>query len=306
MKFANGVADLIGNTPLMAVPYLNQNGATVLAKLECFNPGGSSKDRVALMMLTTAEEQGLLTPGTVIVESTSGNTGVGLAALAAARGYRVILTMPENMSDERKRLLAAYGAELVLTPAAEGVAGATRKAQEIAAALPHVFLPKQFENPANPAAHYATTGPEIWRDTDGAVDIFVAGVGTGGTLSGTGQYLKEQKEAVQIVAVEPATSAVLSGKPAGAHGLQGIGAGYVPATLDTSVYDEVMPITDEDAYAAARALAKNAGLLTGITSGAALHAAAVLAARPENAGKVIVALLPDTGERYLSTPLYNV
>ena len=305
MNIARNVADLVGNTPLMVIPYLSQNGTTVLAKLECFNPGGSSKDRVALSMLNLAEEQGVLTPDTVIVESTSGNTGVGLASLAAARGYRVILTMPENMSDERKRLLAAYGAELVLTPAAEGVAGATRKAQEIAQTLPRVFLPKQFENPANPRAHYTTTGPEIWRDTDGQVDIFVAGVGTGGTLSGTGKYLKEQNPSVQVVAIEPATSAVLSGKSAGAHGLQGIGAGFVPATLDTDIYDEVMPVTDDEAYAAARALAQNAGLLVGITSGAALHAAAVLASRPENADKVIVALLPDTGERYLSTPLFN-
>ncbi len=303
MKVAHSVADLVGNTPLMTISYLN--GATVLAKLECFNPGGSSKDRVALSMLNEAQAQGLLTPDTVIVESTSGNTGVGLAAMAAARGYRVILTMPENMSDERKRLLAAYGAELVLTPAKDGVVGATAKAREIAASLPHVFLPKQFENPANPSAHYATTGPEIWRDTDGNVDILVAGVGTGGTLTGTGRYLKEQNPAVQVVAVEPATSAVLSGKPAGAHGLQGIGAGFVPQTLDTAVYDDVFAVTDEEAYAAARLLARRAGVLVGITSGAALHAAAVLAARPENAGKVIVALLPDTGERYLSTPLFS-
>ncbi len=303
MNIAHGIADLVGNTPLMTLSHIN--GATVLAKLECFNPGGSSKDRVALSMLNEAEAQGLLTPDTVIVESTSGNTGVGLAAMAAARGYRVILTMPENMSDERKRLLAAYGAELVLTPAKDGVAGATAKAQEIAATHPHTFLPKQFENPANPLAHYTTTGPEIWRDTDGKVDIFIAGVGTGGTLSGTGRYLKEQNPAVQVIAVEPASSAVLSGKTAGAHGLQGIGAGFIPTTLDTTVYDEVFPVTEEDAYAAARLLVQREGLLTGITSGAALHAAAVLAARPENAGKVIVALLPDTGERYLSTPLFS-
>ena len=304
MNIAQSVAELVGNTPLIKLHHFGET-ATILAKLERTNPGGSSKDRVALTMIEQAEQQGLLHPDSVIVESTSGNTGVGLAAIAAARGYRVILTMPENMSDERKRLLAAYGAELVLTPAEEGVAGATRKAQEIARSLPSVFLPKQFENPANPAAHYTTTGPEIWRDTDGHVDIFVAGVGTGGTLSGTGAYLKEQDPSVQVVAVEPATSAVLSGKPAGKHGLQGIGAGFVPNTLDTSVYDEVIPVTDEEAYAAARLLAQREGLLVGITSGAALHAAAVLAARPENAGKVIVALLPDTGERYLSTPLFN-
>lgn len=305
MNVAQGFAELVGHTPLVKLAYWDEYGAAVLAKLECFNPGGSSKDRVALAMIEQAEQQGLLRAGAVIVESTSGNTGVGLAAVAASRGYRVILTMPENMSEERKRLLAAYGAELVLTPAEEGVAGATRKAQEIAASLPDSFLPKQFENPANPFAHYSTTGPEIWEDTDGQVDIFVAGVGTGGTLSGTGAYLKSRNPAIRVVAVEPAGSAVLSGKPAGAHGLQGIGAGFIPDTLDTGIYDEIIAVTEQEAYAAARLLARREGLLTGITSGAALHAAAVLAKRPENRGKTIVALLPDTGERYLSTPLFT-
>jgi cysteine synthase A len=256
-------------------------------------------------MITAAEQEGKLTPDTVIVEPTSGNTGIGLAAVAATRGYRVILTMPETMSEERRRLLKAYGAELILTDGALGMNGAIAKAQEIAATLPRSFIPGQFENPANPAAHYATTGPEIWADTDGTVDIFVAGAGTGGTVSGVGRYLKEQNPAVKIVAVEPAASAVLSGKPAGKHGLQGIGAGFVPDTLDAAVIDEVIPVTEADAYETGKTLARREGILTGITAGAAVWAAIELAKRPENQGKTIVALLPDTGDRYLSTPLFE-
>lgn len=307
MKVYKKITDLIGNTPLLDVSdFLKEPlPATILAKLEYFNPAGSVKDRVAAAMVDDAEQKGLLKAGATIIEPTSGNTGIGLAAVAAARGYRVILTMPETMSVERRKLLAAYGAEIVLTEGAKGMTGAIEKAEELAKEIEGSFIPGQFVNPANPAAHFATTGPEIYRDTDGKVDIFVAGAGTGGTVSGTGNYLKSQNPHIKVVAVEPAASAVLSGGKAGAHGLQGIGAGFVPQVLDTSVYDEVMPVTDEAAYEAGRALARNCGVLVGITSGAALWAAAQLAKRPENKGKVIVALLPDTGERYLSTPMFE-
>lgn len=307
MKIASDISALIGHTPLA---YLSRYSASqglespIVAKLEYFNPAGSVKDRVAKSMLDTAEQEGKLSPGAVIIEPTSGNTGIGLAALAAARGYRVILTMPETMSLERRNLLKAYGAEIVLTPGDKGMAGAIEKANELAAATQGSFVPGQFENPANPAAHIASTGPEIWHDTYGQVDIFVAGVGTGGTLTGVGRYLKQQNPHIKVVAVEPATSAVLSGGKAGPHGLQGIGAGFVPDTLDTSVYDEVIPVTDEDAYAAGRDIARKEGYLVGITSGAAAWAAVQLARRPENKGKMIVALMPDTGERYLSTPMF--
>ena len=307
MNIHESVTDLIGRTPLLRLNnWAAAQGlsADVLAKLECMNPAGSAKDRVGLSMILDAEERGLLKPGATIIEPTSGNTGIGLASAAAARGYRVMLTMPDSMSAERIALLKAYGAEVVLTPGAEGMAGAIAKAKELAQSLSGSFLPGQFENGANPLAHYRTTGPEIWRDTDGHVDIFVAGAGTGGTVSGTGRYLKEQNPAVKIVAVEPASSPLLTEGHAGPHGLQGIGANFVPANLDLSLVDEIIPVTEEDAYAAGRALVRTEGLLCGITSGAALHAAAVLAKRPENAGKVIVALLPDTGERYLSTPLF--
>ena len=279
--------------------------ATVLAKLECFNPAGSAKDRVALSMILDAEEKGLLTEGGTILEPTSGNTGIGLAAVGVSRGYRVILTMPDTMSIERRRLLAAYGAEVILTEGSQGMAGAIAKAKELADTIPKSFVAGQFDNPANPSAHYATTGPEIWADTEGKVDIFVAGVGTGGTLSGIGRYLKEKNSAVRIVAVEPAGSPLLNGGKAGPHGLQGIGANFIPENLDRDIYDEVLPVTEEEAYAAARALVRYEGYLVGITAGAALHAATLLAKRPENKGKVIVALLPDTGERYLSTPLFS-
>ncbi len=308
MNIANGFTDLIGNTPLLRLHRLEQDEnavGTVLAKLEYFNPAGSSKDRVAKAMLDAAEANGDIKTGATIIEPTSGNTGLGLAAVAASRGYRVILTMPDTMSEERRRLLRAYGAELILTDGAEGMNGAIRKAEALANEIPNSFLPRQFENPHNPDAHFRTTGPEIWRDTDGKVDIFVAGVGTGGTLSGVGNYLKSQNPAVRIVAVEPASSPVLSGGNAGAHGLQGIGAGFVPHTLDTDIYDEVIPVTEQDAYRYGRVLATREGILCGITSGAALCAAFNLARRPENEGKTIVVLLPDTGERYLSTPLFN-
>ncbi len=278
--------------------------ADILAKLEYLNPAGSVKDRVALAMINDAEKRGVLKEGSVIVEPTSGNTGIGLASVAAARGYKVILTMPETMSVERRLLLKAYGAELVLTPGAAGMPGAIQRAQELAETTPGAFIPGQFENPANPAAHEATTGPEIWDDTDGKVDIFVAGVGTGGTLSGVGKYLKQKNPAVKIVAVEPADSPVLSGGTAGPHGLQGIGAGFVPATLDTKIYDEIITVTTEEAYACGRLTAKNEGFLVGISSGAALYAAVQLAKRAENKGKQIVVLLPDNGERYLSTGMY--
>lgn len=308
MNVHRSVSELIGDTPLVELVNFERDrglGATVLGKVESFNPAGSVKDRIARAMLEAAEAAGRLDADTVIIEPTSGNTGIGLAALAAARGNRVIIVMPDTMSIERRNLMRAYGAELVLTPGAEGMAGAIARADELAAATPNSFIPSQFTNPANPAVHRATTGPEIWRDTDGAVDILVAGVGTGGTLSGAGAYLKEQNPGIQVVAVEPATSPVLSEGRAGAHKIQGIGAGFVPETLDTGVYDEVMPITDEEAFQAGRDLAAHDGLLVGISSGAAAAAAAKLAQRPENAGKLIVAILPDTGERYLTTAMFD-
>lgn len=301
------ITDLIGGTPLLELTNYekaNELNAKIYAKLEYFNPAGSVKDRIAKAMLDDAEEKGLLKPGAVIIEPTSGNTGIGLASVAASRGYKVILTMPETMSVERRNLLKAYGAELVLTEGAKGMAGAIAKAKELAEQTPNSYIPSQFTNPANPAVHLKTTGPEIWADTDGKVDIFVAGVGTGGTLSGVGAYLKSQNPNVKVVAVEPATSPVLSGGKAGPHKIQGIGAGFVPDTLNTDIYDEILPVQNEDAFATGRALARSEGVLVGISSGAAVFAAAQLAKRPENAGKVIVALLPDTGERYLSTPMF--
>lgn len=308
MNIYRSVSHLVGHTPLLQPMRYAQKlalPATVLVKLEYFNPAGSVKDRVALQMIETAEKEGKLLPGGTIVEPTSGNTGIGLAAMGIARGYKVILTMPESMSVERRQLLAAYGAELVLTPAKEGMNGAVKRAEELAARTPNSFLAGQFNNPANPSAHYRSTGPEIWHDTDGQVDIFVAGVGTGGTVSGVGRYLKEKNPAVKIVAVEPAASPLLSGGTAGGHGLQGIGANFVPENFDRGVVDEVIPVWEKDAYAATRLLAGTEGILVGISSGAALHAAGELARRPENAGKTIVALLPDTGDRYLSTPLFQ-
>lgn len=307
MAIYESMPELIGNTPLLHLGGYEQRhglGARLLGKVEFFNPAGSVKDRVAREMLDAAERAGKIGPGAVIIEPTSGNTGIGLAAIAATRGMRAIIVMPDSMSVERQRLMKAYGAEVVLTPGAKGMAGAIERAEELAAETPGSFIPSQFSNPDNPAAHYKTTGPEIWRDTEGAVDILVAGVGTGGTITGTGRYLKERNPAVRVVAVEPATSAVLSGGAAGPHGLQGIGAGFIPEALDTSVYDEVLPIADEEAFAAGRELAAKDGLLVGITSGAAVAAAAKLAARPENAGKTIVAILPDTGERYLTTAMF--
>lgn len=308
MKIARDVTDLIGATPLLLLSRLASAydlKATLLAKLEGMNPAGSAKDRVGAAMIAAAEAAGDLREGATIIEPTSGNTGIGLAAVAAVKGYPVILTMPDTMSEERRRLLRAYGAELVLTDGKLGMAGAIAKAQELAASIPNSFIPSQFENPANAQAHYTTTGPEIWIDTDGDVDAFVAGIGTGGTITGVGRYLKEQKPSVQIVGVEPAGSPVLSGGAAGSHGLQGIGAGFVPAVLDTSVVDEVLTATEEEAYAAARVLAQREGVLVGISSGAALSAAVRFAARPENAGKTVVVLLPDVGDRYLSTPLFE-
>ena len=300
-------ADLIGNTPLYAAEKFAENvdaaNATILAKLEYFNPAGSVKDRIANAMINEAEASGALKPGATIIEPTSGNTGIGLAAVAAARGYHIILTMPETMSIERRNMLKAYGAELVLTEGAEGMSGAIAKADELAKETPNSFIPGQFVNPANPAAHYATTGPEIWNQTDGKVDIFVAGVGTGGTITGTGKFLKDQNPNVKVVAVEPDTSPVLSTGKGGAHKIQGIGAGFVPDVLDTKVYDEIIRVKNEDAFDTARTFTHSEGLFIGISSGAALWAAAELAKRPENAGKTIVALLPDTGDRYLSTPL---
>ncbi|MBE6553889.1 MAG: cysteine synthase A [Ruminococcaceae bacterium] len=302
------IAELIGRTPLIEPERYNRRYCQfgrVLCKTESFNPAGSAKDRVALQMLNDAEARGLLAPGSTVIEPTSGNTGIGLAALAAARGYRLILTMPDTMSVERRQLLAAYGAEIVLTPGAEGMQGAVAKAERLAGEIEGSFIPSQFDNPANPDAHYRTTGPEIWADTDGAVDLFVAGVGTGGTLSGVGRYLKEQKPDCRIVAVEPASSPLLSKGYAGAHGLQGIGANFVPANFDRTVCDAIITVTEEEAYTAARRLARLEGFLCGITSGAALHAATVLANRAENKDRVIVVLLPDTGDRYLTTPLFN-
>lgn len=307
MRLYRKITDLIGGTPLLELTNYekaNELNAKIYAKLEYFNPAGSVKDRIAKAMLDDAEEKGLLKPGAVIIEPTSGNTGIGLASVAASRGYKVILTMPETMSVERRNLLKAYGAELVLTEGAKGMPGAIAKAKELAEQTPNSYIPSQFTNPANPAVHLKTTGPEIWADTDGKVDIFVAGVGTGGTLSGVGAYLKSQNPNVKVVAVEPATSPVLSGGKAGPHKIQGIGAGFVPDTLNTDIYDEILPVQNEDAVATGRALARSEGVLVGISSGAAVFAAAQLAKRPENAGKVIVALLPDTGERYLSTPMF--
>lgn len=308
MKIYKKATELIGNTPLLELGnYEKAHGleATILAKLEYLNPAGSVKDRIARAMLDDAERRGLLKPGSVIIEPTSGNTGIGLAAVAATRGYRIILTMPETMSVERRSLLRAYGAELVLTEGAKGMKGVIAKARELAAQTENSFIPGQFTNPANPRAHRETTGPEIWRDTDGKVDIFVAGVGTGGTVTGVGEYLKEQNPAVRIVAVEPAGSPVLSGGASGPHKIQGIGAGFVPDTLNRAVLDEIFPVENEDAFVAGRELARREGVLAGISSGAALHAATVLAKRPENRGKMIVVLLPDTGDRYLSTPLFS-
>ncbi len=302
------ITELVGRTPLFCPKALlnkEEISATVLCKLECFNPAGSAKDRVAAAMIEKAEADGILGEGSVIVEPTSGNTGIGLAAVAASRGYRVILTMPETMSVERRHLLAMYGAEIVLTPGSEGMSGSIAKAEAIAASLPGAWIPSQFENPANPEAHFRTTGPEIWEDTDGDVDLFVAGVGTGGTLSGVGRYLKSKNPKVKVVAVEPAASPLLSGGSAGPHGLQGIGANFVPANYDATVADEIFPVTEEEAFAAGRALAKTEGILCGISSGAALHAALTLAKRPEYAGKTIVCLLTDTGDRYLSTRYFE-
>ena len=301
------IDQLIGKTPLLELTHLEKElglEAKILAKLEYFNPAGSVKDRVALAMIDDAEQKGLLKKDSVIIEPTSGNTGIGLSSVAAARGYRIIIVMPDTMSVERRVLMKAYGAELVLTDGALGMTGAIKKAEELAAAIPNSFIPSQFENPANPQAHYMTTGPEILEDTDGQVDLFVAGVGTGGTVSGVGRYLKEQKPSVKVIAVEPASSPVLSGGKAGPHKIQGIGAGFVPKVLDVAVYDEIVTVKNEDAFETGRMLGKSEGFLAGISSGAALFAAIELAKRPENKGKTIVVLLPDTGDRYLSTPLF--
>lgn len=308
MSVYKSALELVGNTPLVeANNFVKENDlkAKVLVKLEYFNPAGSVKDRIAKAIIEDAEARGVLKEGSVIIEPTSGNTGIGLASIAAVKGYRIIITMPETMSVERRNLMKAYGAELVLTDGTKGMKGAIAKAEELAKEIPNSFIAGQFVNPVNPATHKATTGPEIWKDTEGKVDIFVAGVGTGGTVSGTGAYLKEQNPNVKIVAVEPATSPVLSKGEAGPHKIQGIGAGFVPQTLDTSIYDEIITVENDDAFSAGRAFAKQEGVLVGISSGAALYAAKELAARPENEGKTIVVLLPDTGDRYLSTPLFS-
>jgi len=307
-KIYKNLTDLIGRTPLLELGNYQKKhelSATIIGKLEYFNPAGSVKDRIAKSMIDDAEAKGLLSPDSVIIEPTSGNTGIGLASVAAARGYRIILTMPETMSIERRNLLKAYGAELVLTEGAKGMPGAIAKAEELAKEIPNAFIPGQFVNPANPEIHRKTTGPEIWEDTDGTVDILVAGVGTGGTITGAGEYLKSRKTGVRVVAVEPDASPVLSEGKAGPHKIQGIGAGFVPKVLNTSIYDEIIRVKNEDAFAAGREICRTEGLLVGISSGAALWAATQLAKRPENAGKVIVVILPDTGERYLSTPLFS-
>lgn len=307
MTVYKAISDLIGNTPLVELTHIEEKeglDASVVAKVEFFNPAGSVKDRIAKKMIEDAEKKGLIKPGATLIEPTSGNTGIGIASVAAAKGYKAIMTMPETMSVERRNLLKAYGAKVVLTDGKAGMKGAIAKAQELAATIPNSFIPSQFENPSNPQAHYESTGPEIWKDTEGKVDIFVAGVGTGGTVSGTGKYLKDQNPNVKVVAVEPATSPVLSQGHAGPHGIQGIGAGFVPNTLDTSVYDEVFTVTNEQAYETGRLIAHNEGMLVGISSGAATYAAIQIAKRPENKGKTIVVLLPDTGERYLSTPMF--
>ena len=306
-KIYTSADQLVGGTPLLELTHIEKAEnlqAKIVAKLEYFNPAGSVKDRIAKAMIEDAEAKGQLKPDSVIIEPTSGNTGIGLASVAAARGYRMILTMPETMSVERRQLAKAYGAEIVLTDGSKGMSGAIARAEELAKEIPNSFIPAQFDNPANPKAHYETTGPELWRDTDGNVDFFVAGVGTGGTITGVGSYLKDQKPDVKVVAVEPATSAVLSTGVAGAHKIQGIGAGFIPKVLNTKIYDEIIPVSNEDAFAAGRLVGRLEGVLVGISSGAALHAAITLAKRPENAGKTIAVLFPDTGDRYLSTPLF--
>ena len=307
MTVYKAISDLIGNTPLVELTHIEEKeglDSRVVAKVEFFNPAGSVKDRIAKKMIEDAEKAGKIKPGATLIEPTSGNTGIGIASVAAAKGYKAIMTMPETMSVERRNLLKAYGAKVVLTDGKAGMKGAIANAKELAATIPNSFIPSQFENPSNPQAHYESTGPEIWKDTEGKVDIFVAGVGTGGTVSGTGKYLKDQNPNVKVIAVEPATSPVLSQGYAGPHGIQGIGAGFVPNTLDTSVYDEVFTVTNEQAYETGRLIAHNEGMLVGISSGAATYAAIQIAKRPENKGKTIVVLLPDTGERYLSTPMF--
>ena len=307
-KIYNSAAELIRHTPLLRLANIEKKlglKATLLAKLECYNPAGSAKDRIGLAMLEDAEARGLVREGTTIIEPTSGNTGIGLASAAAVKGYRVIIVMPETMSIERRRLMAGYGAELVLTSGAEGMKGAIAKAEELSREIDNSFIPAQFSNPANAKAHFDTTGPEIWDDTDGRVDIFAAGIGTGGTLTGVGRYLKSRNKDIKIVGIEPASSAVLSGGAAGPHAIQGIGAGFVPEVLDTSVYDEIIPVTDEDSFEYGRLVGKTEGILAGISSGAALAAAVALARRPENEGKNIVVLFPDSGDRYISTPLFD-